>query len=231
MLEIAQTGQAGKTSLLFSMHRLRKRVFKDRMGWDVRIEGSGLEVDQFDLPEAVYLLALDDERHVIGTWRLLPCDGPIMIREVWPQFLDSIEIPFHAHAWEASRFAVDSRLGHSAEGLAQVNRATQELFCGLTELCLLCGIEQVFTLYDLRIARLLKRLDCQPDAVSKRLSIAGLLAQVGSFTTDRHMLARLRAATRIQEPLVTPDMVPPALRHRLRAPVRAERTEEIHAAL
>jgi acyl homoserine lactone synthase len=230
MLEIAQAGQAGKTGLLFDMHRLRKRVFKDRMGWDVHIEGGDLEVDQFDLPEAVYLLALDDERRVIGTWRLLPCDGPIMIREVWPQFLSSIDIPSRADVLEASRFAVDSLRGNSVEGLAQVNRATQELFCGLTELCLLCGIAQVFTMYDARIARLLKRLDCEPAQVSERMTVGETLAQVGAFKTDRHMLARLRAASGIHEPLVAPDMVPPALQHRMHGRSFSGRREEAHAA-
>src|ERR1700733_3904624 len=107
MLEIAQTGQSGKSSLLFDMHRLRKRVFKDRMGWDVNVSPSGIETDQFDLPESIYLLALDDERRVIGNWRLLPTSGPTMIRDVWPQFLKTISMPRDDLVWEASRFAVN----------------------------------------------------------------------------------------------------------------------------
>src|ERR1700685_3388477 len=143
MLEIAQAGQAGKTSLLFDMHRLRKRVFRDRMGWNVSVTPGGLEVDDFDLPDTVYLLALDDDGRVIGNWRLLPASGPTMIRKVWPQFLDSIEMPHSPAVWETSRFAVDSPRGNSEEGIAQVNRATQELFCGITELCILCGIQKI----------------------------------------------------------------------------------------
>ena len=214
MLEIVQSGQAGKTRLLFDMHRLRKRVFKDRMGWDVRFDQDGLEVDQFDLPDTVYLLALDPEHRVIGNWRLLPATGPTMIRDVWPQFLDGLHMPRAPDVWETSRFAVDSLEGGSAHGAAQVNRATQELFCGLTELCLLCGIREIFTMYDMRIARLLRRLDCEPRAVSPRIRIGEILAQVGAFTTDATMLARLRAATGITEHLVTPDMLPPVLQAR-----------------
>ncbi len=211
MLDIAQAGQAGKTSLLFDMHRLRKRVFKDRMGWEVSITPGGLEVDDFDLHNAVYLLALDDEKRVIGNWRLLPADGPTMIRKIWPQFLTSIDMPYDKAIWEASRFAVDSPQGNSEEGMAQVSRATQELFCGLTELCLLCGIEKVFTLYDMRIARLLKRLDCQPQAVSARMNVEEQTSQVGCFVTNEAMLERLRAATGIRHSLITPDMIPPLL--------------------
>lgn len=213
MLEVVQAGQAGKTSLLFDMHRLRRRVFRDRMGWEVAISREGLEVDQFDLPETVYLLALDDAGRVIGNWRLLPASGPTMIRNVWPQFLRSIEMPHDPQVWEASRFAVDSLDGDSEKGLAQVSRAVQELFCGLTELCLLCGIREVFTLYDMRIARLLKRLNCHPRLVSERLAIVDNLAEVGAFVTDEAMLYRLRTASGIRAPLITAGMLPPVLRH------------------
>ena len=212
MIDIAQAGQAGKTSLLFDMHRLRKRVFKDRMGWNVSITPGGLEVDDFDLSETVYLLALNDDKRVIGNWRLLPTMGSIMIRTVWPQFLDSIDIPQDQAIWEASRFAVDSPQGDSAEGIAQVSQATQELFCGLTEFCLLSGIKQIFTMYDMRIARLLKRLDCEPYKVSARLPIDNDPTQVGCFITDESMLERLRAATGIRRNLVTPDMIPTSLK-------------------
>ncbi len=215
MLEIVQAGQAGKTKFLFDMHRLRTRVFKDRLGWDVSVTEDGLEVDQFDLPETVYMLALDDNKRVIGNWRLLPTSGPTMIRDVWPEFLESNPMPSDPNVWETSRFAVNSLQGESEEGLAQVNKATQELFCGLTELCILCGIRQIYTLYDMRIARLLKRLNCEPLAVSKKIKIDDNYAQVGSFLTNKDMLARLRHACGITRPIVTEDMLPPILQSRM----------------
>lgn len=211
MLEIAQAGHAGKTGLLFDMHRLRKRVFKDRMGWPVHVTPGGLEVDDFDLPEAVYLLALDDERRVIGNWRMLAATGPTMIRDVWPQFLGSIDMPHDPHVWEASRFAVDSLKGNSEEGIAQNSMAMQELFCGAAELSLLCGIREIFAMYDMRIARMLQRLDCQPRALSAEVLIEGDVCRVGAFTTDEIMLSRLRAATGLTGNLLTPDMLPPLL--------------------
>lgn len=211
MLRIAQVGEAGKTKLLFDMHRLRKRVFKDRMGWDVSIDPNGLEVDQFDLPETVYLLSLNDDNQIIGSWRLNPTSGPTMIRDVWPQFLQTIDMPSNNNVWETSRFSVDSTEKNVHLHMAQVSRATQELFCGLTELCLMCGIREIYTMYDMRIARLLKRVDCEPYAISKKIEIAGNMAQVGAFRTDREMLSRLQTATGIAEFLVEEDMLPPIL--------------------
>jgi len=211
MLEIVQPGQAGKTSLLLDMHRLRKRVFKDRMGWEVSINSHGLEVDQFDFPETVYLLALDDERQVIGNWRLLPTIGPTMIRDVWPEFLETIDMKLDPYSWEVSRFAVDSHLGNSKAAVRQINTATAELFCGMTELSLLCGIKRIYTMYDDKIARVLRKIDCEPIKVSAQLKVSNTSAQVGVFLTDEVMLARLRHATGISEPLITKEMLPPYL--------------------
>lgn len=231
MLEIAQAGQAGKTSLLFDMHRLRKRVFKDRMGWEVSISPDGLEVDQFDRPETVYMLALDDERRVIGNWRLLPATGPTMIHDVWPQFLESIKLPRDPRVWEASRFVVDSLEGDSKKGRAQVSRAIHELTCGLVEISLLCGIREVFTLYDMRIARLFKQRNTYPHRVSARLKIAGNLAEVGAFVMDKAMLLELRAASGIRTPLVKAEMLPPILQDYCRdEQIKADRGEILMSA-
>lgn len=211
MIEIVQTGQAGKTKLLFSMHRLRKKVFADRMKWPVQVDQEGLEVDQFDLPEAVYLLALDPLGQVIGNWRLLPTTGPTMIRDVWPEFLDTLPMPYDHFSWEASRFAVESDQYDPKEGLKQVSQITGEMFCALTELCLLCGIERVFTLYDARIARLLRRLDCVPDATSAGLKIDDHITQIGVFTTNQAMLQRLQKSTGIIHHLIDQSDLPPIL--------------------
>ena len=212
MLEIVQAGQAGKTHFLFDMHRMRKRVFYDRMAWDVTITPLGLEVDQFDLPEAVYVLALDNNRRVIGNWRLLPTTGPTMIRDLWPQFLNSIDLPCDPYVWEGSRFAVSSLEQNTRQGLIQANRATRELLCGVTELCMMCGITTVFGMYDKRIRRIFKALDCRASEISERLQIGSIEAEVGRFEINEEMITRLREASGIETTLVTSSMLPPVLR-------------------
>lgn len=211
MIIFAQAGQAGKTRLLFEMHRLRKRVFHDRLKWPVHITSQGLEVDQFDLPDAVYLLALNNELQVIGSWRMLPSTGPTMIRDVWPHYLETLPLPSRADVWEMSRFAVDHPDGMGEAELSQINIATAEMFCALTELCIHCGIKEVHTLYDMRIARILRRINCVPSDVSLRSEIDGIQAQTGRFVTDQHMLDRLRRATGISSSLLDYDDIPPVL--------------------
>lgn len=56
---------------LVEMHRLRYRVFKLRMGWDVQTSGD-MEVDAFDALTPIYLVQRSHSGEVQGSVRLLP---------------------------------------------------------------------------------------------------------------------------------------------------------------
>lgn len=203
MIEVIQVGQAGKTKLLFSMHRLRKKVFQDRMKWSVHVTKNGLEIDQFDISDAVYLLAVDHEERVRGSWRLLPSTGPTMIRDIWSQSLSSNPMPSRNDVWEASRFSVDTEGSVNEGGLNSVGQVTGELFLGLTELCLANNIKHIFTLYDARIARLLKRLDCSPSVISQKFKIDSHDSQTGRFDITIDMLRKIQNATGIHHSILS----------------------------
>lgn len=215
MIEIVQAGQADKTALLFDMHRLRARVFKDKLNWDVKVNPEGLEVDQFDLPDTVYLLALDDDRRVIGSWRLLPTTGPTMIADIWPHSLETLPMPRDGNVWEVSRFAIDSLSDNPDKAQAETQKALAEMFCALTELCIKTGIREIYTLYDARIAQVIKRIDCHPARSSDQFDIDGSVCQTGVFKTDAEMLARLRKATGIGTSLIDGIELPQAMKDRL----------------
>lgn len=63
--------------LKMGMHRLRRRVFKERLDWDVSVS-NGLEIDQYDSFKPTYLLAVE-QRDVVGCVRLLPTTGRNML--------------------------------------------------------------------------------------------------------------------------------------------------------
>ena len=65
---------------LAEMHRLRYRIFKERLGWDVQVSGD-MEVDEFDACCPVHLLQRNDDGRVQGCVRLLPATGPTMLRD------------------------------------------------------------------------------------------------------------------------------------------------------
>ena len=89
----ARAGDCGLGApLLDSMYRLRAQVFRQRLGWDVRVE-DGREHDWFDLIGPYYLVAHDGAQNALGCCRLLPSVGPNMLRDVFPSLLDGGPVP------------------------------------------------------------------------------------------------------------------------------------------
>jgi N-acyl-L-homoserine lactone synthetase len=59
------------------MHRLRYRLFNDRLDWDVQF-GGDMEIDEFDALNPAYLIERARDNRVQGCVRLLPSTGPTM---------------------------------------------------------------------------------------------------------------------------------------------------------
>ena len=89
---------------LMEMHRHRKQVFIDALGWELAARGSWIEVDEFDNDYAVYVMAIsaDGDRH-LGSVRLLPTTQPHMLTTVFDGLCPG-GAPNGADVWEISRF-------------------------------------------------------------------------------------------------------------------------------
>jgi acyl homoserine lactone synthase len=103
---------------LWEMHRLRTRVFKDRMGWEVPIL-SGMEIDGYDAIDPYYMV-IHGEGSIVGCWRMLPSVGPYMLKDTFPELLHGAAPPEEANVWELSRFAIETEgpQGFGFAGLA-----------------------------------------------------------------------------------------------------------------
>ena len=173
-------------ALLRQMHRLRYRVFKQRLDWDVETVGDE-EHDHYDRLDPFYVMVLDDDEDVVGCWRALPTTGPNMLRDVFPQLLGDRPLPDSPAIWECSRFALDCPSG-GENCLATVNSLTSALFCGLIHHCIERGIEQVVTVYDIRIARILPRVGVRPIWRTKPQRVGSVSALVGLFEISEAVL-------------------------------------------
>lgn len=182
---------------LDEMFKLRHRVFKECLDWDVNSR-NGRERDVYDLLRPVYLLATDENGKVGGSWRLLPTTGPYMLRDVFPDLLEGAQAPSNPQVWEISRFAVD-RAGDGTQRRNSVNRFTSELFAGMVEWALLYGIREIVAVYDVRVGRLLNKIDFTPHWVSQPRRIGSTVAMAGRFEVSDPRLAAIRAAGGIHE--------------------------------
>lgn len=84
--------------------RYRHQVFVEQLGWELETR-DGAELDQFDRPDTVYVVAQDDEGRINGCARLLPTTRSYLLGEVFPQLLNGLPPPCSADIWELSRFA------------------------------------------------------------------------------------------------------------------------------
>ena len=108
------------------MHRLRYRVFRERLDWEVQVSGD-MEIDEFDALQPCYLLLRAGTGLIQGCVRLLPSIGATMLRDTFPILLDGAPAPKSRAIWESSRFALDlpPDTPKATHGLAT---ATYELF-------------------------------------------------------------------------------------------------------
>lgn len=187
------------------MYRQRHRVFKERLGWQVP-SIDGLEYDDFDHDDTLYLMCFDDAERQIGSARMLPTSMPYMLKDVFPQLLDGEKAPENAFVWEGSRLAVDiPEDPTSYEGrksLAALGKPISELFLGVVETCLANGVEEFITVYDLRVARLYHRLGCRPHWRSERHQIGETVAFAARFAINADVLEDIRHATGIADSVI-----------------------------
>ena len=134
----------------------RHHVFVERLGWGLHTE-NGMESDQFDRPDTVYVVAQDDQGHVSGCARLLPTTRPYLLSEVFPQLLNGLTPPCSLEVWELSRFAavdLNHRSGTPGQFSSSVARKLLEesIACAVSH-----GAKRLITVSPIGVERLLSR--------------------------------------------------------------------------
>jgi N-acyl-L-homoserine lactone synthetase len=182
------------------MHRLRYRVFKERLGWDVHFSGD-MEIDDYDALGPAYLIQRAHDNRVQGCVRLLPSIGPTMLRDTFPILLDGSQAPANPTIWESSRFALDvhSSTPKATHGLAA---ATYELFAGMIEFGLSRHLAEIVTVTDARMERILRRAGWSLRRIGEPHALGNTLAVAGYLEVSTESLARVRAAGGLNGPVL-----------------------------
>lgn len=144
------------TGVYSKVARYRHKVFVEQLGWELRTQ-DGAEMDQFDRPDTVYVVAQDDEGHVFGCARLLPTTRPYLLGDVFPQLLNGLPPPCSPDVWELSRFAaVDlnspaSTMGQFSSPIA-IKLLQESITCAAAH-----GAKRLITVSPIGVERLLRR--------------------------------------------------------------------------
>jgi acyl homoserine lactone synthase len=182
------------SALARGMHRLRGRVFKERLDWDVSVS-DGLEIDQYDTFMPTYLLAVEQDE-VVGCVRLLPTTGRNMLADTFPVLLDGNAAPKATGIWESSRFCVDTKnVAATAEN--GLREATFLLFAAMIEWGQQRDLQAIATVTDLRMERILRRAGWHLDRLGTPRQIGATKAVAGLLPITDDALGAIRATGKI----------------------------------
>lgn len=136
----------------------RHQVFVERLGWDLN-SIDGLEKDQFDRTDTVYVISRDEDGNVTGCGRLLPTTQPYLLGEIFPQLLNGQLPPADPDVWELSRFAAVDFNARATSALGQFSSPlTAELLRGSIRCAVELGAKRLITVSPIGVERLLKRM-------------------------------------------------------------------------
>ena len=187
------------------MHRLRKRVFNERLDWDVQVTGD-MEIDEFDALQPIYLLQRASNGSVQGCVRLLPSVGPTMLSETFPTLLAGQSAPSRCSIWESSRFALDVA-ADAPKGKHAIACATYELFAGMIEFGLSRQLTDIVTVTDARMERILRRSGWPLRRLGNPCNLGNTLAVAGYLEISPEILAGIRCAGGFTGPVLWEPVV------------------------
>jgi N-acyl-L-homoserine lactone synthetase len=153
----------------------RHKVFVENLGWDLN-SPDGLEQDQFDRPDTIYVAARDDEGEICGCARLLPTVRPYLLSEVFPQLLNGVEPPASPDVWELSRFAT---VDFNSPELSPLRQMSSVIAIDLLQAAIDCaakhGAKRLITVSPLGIERLLRNAGFKAHRAGPPMKIDGHL--------------------------------------------------------
>jgi N-acyl-L-homoserine lactone synthetase len=154
---IAETADGLPGGLYSLTAAYRHRVFVERLGWQLATQ-DGMERDQFDRPDTVYVVARGASGNVCGCARLLPTTRPYLLSEVFPQLLNGAPPPSSPEVWELSRFAAVDFNANTTSALGQFS---SPVAIRLLEEAISCaaarGARRLITVSPIGVERLLRR--------------------------------------------------------------------------
>ena len=172
------------------MYALRARQFSQRRGWRVTVT-DGMEIDRFDEMNPLYICVTDGAGLLLASLRLLPTTGPHMLSDVFPEVMGEAGIVRHPLIWESSRFCVDTEAARKF-GPDGINIVTRELLAGLFKTALDAGMQNVISVYDVFVERILKRSGCVFDRLGPVVLYDDDLKTVGGlFEVSEEVIAAI----------------------------------------
>jgi len=193
MLHILETGAPpGAHAVLRAMFAARKSVFVDLLGWDVPVLDDRYEVDQFDGPDATYLVLTEADGRHLASARLLPTARPHILGDVFPELCQTAP-PRGPGIVEISRFCLDRRLN-----AAQRRRVRDQLVIALVRHALAANVSSYTAMAELGWYQQILAFGWRCEPLGLPHAIGGRPVAALRIQIDEHTPALLAAAGIVQ---------------------------------
>lgn len=188
-------------ALLDQSFRLRKRVFADRLGWDVSVSGHR-ERDRYDDLNPAYLLWCDEDRQQLyGCVRLMPTTGPTLLYDVFRKtFPDACDL-IAPGIWEGTRMCIDEDAVARDFPYMRVDRAFCLLLLALCETALAHGIHTMISNYEPHMRRVYQKAGAELDELGRSDGYGRFPVCCGAFEVSDRVLIAMRSKLQVKEPL------------------------------
>ena len=145
-------------ALQASMFADRARQFRERLGWEVRVDRNGWERDDYDDLNPIYVIWQRADGLHGGSLRFLPTEGRTMVNEHFAT-LSAGRIYRHPRLWECTRFCL-------SEGAPAYTSAA--LMLGGAQLGIGLGLARAVGVFDARMVRIYRALGWPPVVLGTR---------------------------------------------------------------
>jgi acyl homoserine lactone synthase/acyl-homoserine lactone synthase len=174
---------ASEDAALRAMFTARKEVFVDLLKWDLPVLAGAYELDQFDDPDAEYLILIDAAGRHRASTRLLRTDRPHLLGDLYPHLCDG-PVPSGPSVREITRFCLDRN-----QTASERRSARNQLVTALAEHALRRGITDYTGVAELAWLTQILRFgwQCMPLGRVVRegsRSLAGLHIRIDDRTID-----------------------------------------------
>jgi acyl homoserine lactone synthase len=151
------------------LYAYRYAVFVERLGWELPGAKNGLEIDQFDRPDTIHVMARNADGNVCGCARLLPTTRPYLLEEVFPQLMNGKAPPKSDDVWELSRFSSTD----PSSNLASPIWICREVMAAAVKCAIEVGAKRLIAVTSRGVERILRRLGINWQPVGPSMRIGG----------------------------------------------------------
>jgi N-acyl-L-homoserine lactone synthetase len=179
-------------TLLAEMFRHRYQIFVREKGWDLKTH-NGLEFDDYDTAETIYLIEFDGGEQIGASMRLNPTDRPFLLQDHFADMCER-EIPRGKDTWELTRGAVSADLRRSG--------IYGRVICAMVEAALLWGVKKGIGIFSVEYLMKQMRFGLDAKPLGQPRTIDGEPNVAAEIVFDRETLERLRASFKITAPTI-----------------------------